>query len=177
MPARPMTGSSIRFANERVPSPAPATVVTSMWAWIISCAVPLLAIIYSLVLITEIRAHLLATATEKDPTASVETLEKVVTITVWIALGVLIATVVLQIVLAVVMINRRGWARYPLLLVGLVGVPAAGVAFGALSDDAAASRGNLSIGISVQAIMVLAGAILMFLPTANYWFRTRGRSR
>lgn len=165
------------YPVETAPVPAPASVVASMWAWILSCLVPLLAVVYSVVLMEEVRAHLLVAATEKDPTATAESLDKVVNVTVWIALGALIATVVLVVLLAVVMINRKGWARFPLLLIGLLGIPAAGLAFGALSDDAAASRNNLTVGITAQAILVLIGAILMFLPAANFWFRARTRLR
>jgi hypothetical protein len=177
MPARPSTASSIRSPLDRLPVPAPRSVIASLWIWIISCLVPLVAIIYSVTRLDDVRAHLRATAMIEDPSATAESLDRVVNVTMWIALAALAVPVVVEIILAIVMANRRNWARVLLLLAGLLGIPAAAIAFGALSDDAAASKNNLAIGIAVQALLVVVAIVLMFVPSANHWFRTSRRAR
>jgi hypothetical protein len=177
MPARPSTASAIRSPLDVLPVPAPRCVVASTWIWIASCLVPLLAIIYSVTRLDDVRAHIHATAVIEDPTATAESLDRVVNVTMWIALAALAVPAVVEIVLALLMVNRRNWARVLLLLVGLLGIPAAAIAFGALSDDAAASKNNLAIGIAVQALLVVVAIVLMFLPSANHWFRSRRSGR
>jgi len=173
MPVRPSTASQILSPLDNIPAPAPISVVVSMWAWIFSCVVPLLAIVYSLTRLDDVRTHLQGTALIETPDKTAESIDRVVTITVSIALVSLAVPIIFEIILAILMVNRRNWARMMLLLFGLIGIPAAAIAFGALSDDGAANKNNLTIGISVQALLVLFAIIVMFLPSANYWFRTR----
>lgn len=160
---------------DALPAPTPRSVIASTWIWITSCLVPLAAIIYSVTRLDQVRAHIHATAVAEDPAATAESLGRVVDVTMWVALGALAVPVVVEIVLAVLMVNRRNWARVLLLLIGLIGIPAAAIAFGALSDDAAASRNNLAIGIAAQALLVVVAIVLMFLPSANHWFASRRR--
>lgn len=138
---------------------------------------PLAAIAYSVTRLDDVRANLRATAVMESPDATAASLDEVVDVTIWIALAALAAPAVIVIILALLMVNRRNWARILLLLVGLISVPSAAIAFGALSDDAMASKNNLTIGIGLQALLVLIASVLMFLPSANLWYRTRRRTR
>jgi len=176
-PERPSTASGIRSPLDTPPPPTPRSVIASLWSWIASCLVPLAAIAYSITRLDDVRATLRATAVVESPDATAESLDEVVDVTIWIALAALAAPAVIVTILALLMVNRRNWARILLLLFGLISVPAAAIAFGALSDDAVASKNNLAIGIAVQALLVLIASVLMFLPSANLWFRTRRRPR
>ena len=177
MPVRPSTASGIRSPLDALPPPTPRSVLSSLWAWIAGCLVPLAAIAYSVTRLDDVRANLRATAVMESPDATAASLDEVVDVTIWIALAALAAPAVIVIILALLMVNRRNWARILLLLVGLISVPSAAIAFGALSDDAMASKNNLTIGIGLQALLVLIASVLMFLPSANLWYRTRRRTR
>ena len=174
-PVRPSTASAIRSPLDILPTPAPRSVLLSSWTWIASGLIPLLAIIYSFTKLDDVRAHLRATAVAETPTATEASLDRVVDVTVLTAIAALAAPIVVVIALAIVMVKRQNWARIMLLLIGLAAVPAAALAFEALSEDAPADVHNLTIGIAVQALVILAAVVLMFRPSANRWFRTRRR--
>ncbi len=144
-----------------------------MWLWLASGLIPVLGLVYALTRFSDISEHLKAAARAADPTASVETISRISSVTALTGLLALAVPVILQIMLALLMINRHGWPRYFLIIVGLVGVPAAAVAFGALSDESTQTQNNAEIGVAVQTVLVLLAIVLMFLPTANSWFRTK----
>ena len=137
---------------------------------------PLLAIILTLSRLTEVRAHLTATALSDTPDLTAASLTRIVTVTIWVAVAALVVPIIIEVVLALVMVNRGNWARFVLPPVGLLALPAAVIAFEALSDETAlTNHSNMIIGISVQAALVLIATVLMFVPSAARWFRTRPR--
>lgn len=174
-PTRPERQSHIRSPFEEGPPPAPASVVTSMWLWIASGLVPVLGLVYSLTRFTEVSEHLKEAARVADPAASADAIDKVANVTALIAMLALAVPVILQIVFALLMVNGRSWARFMLIFVGVLELPAAAIAFGALSDEGEQTQNNLEIGIGIQAVLVLLAIVLMFLPGANLWYRERRR--
>ncbi len=73
------------------------------------------------------------------------------------------------------MVNRRGWTRYLLIVIAVIQLPVAVLAFGALSDESAWMQHYLEFGIGLLAAAVLAAIALMFVPSARRWFSARGR--
>ena len=142
-----------------------------MWLWLASGLVPLLGLVYAITRFSDISEHLKTVARSAEPTASAETINRIASVTALIALLTLAVPVIVEIVLALLMVNGRGWARYLLIIIGFVGVPAAAIAFGALSDEGAQTKNNLEIGIGIQAVLIVTAIVLMFLPSANRWFR------
>lgn len=137
----------------------------------------MIAITYALSRLADVRAHQQAIAVIETPGSTAISLERAVTVTVWIAIASLALPILLEVIFAVLMVKRHNWARIALLVVGLVVVPASLIAVDALSDDAAVTnRAYVLIGIGVQALLVLIGALLMYRPEANIWFRTKSRS-
>ncbi|MET0865935.1 MAG: hypothetical protein ABWZ98_16510, partial [Nakamurella sp.] len=155
-PARPARTSHLRSPLEDLADPAPRSVRLSFWVWIASCLPPLLAIILTLSRLTEVRAHLTATALAETPDLTAASLARIVTVTIWVAIAALAVPIVIEVALALVMVNRGNWARFVLPVVGLLALPAAVIAFDALSDETAlTNHSNMIIGISVQAALVL----------------------
>jgi hypothetical protein len=147
-----------------------------MWAWLSSCLFPIIAITYALSRLADVKAHQRAIALVETPDATAVSLDRAVTVTVWIAIASLALPIVLEVVFAILMVKRLNWARIALLVVGLLAVPASLIAVDALSDDAAVTnRTYVLIGIAVQALLVLVAVVLMYRPEASVWFRTRPR--
>ncbi len=137
----------------------------------------MIAITYAVSRLTDVRAHQRAIALIETPNATAVSLERAVTVTVWIAIASLALPIVLEVVFAILMVKRQNWARIALLVVGVVAVPVSLIAVDALSDDAAvANRSYVLIGIALQALLVLVAIVLMYRPDANVWFRTKPRS-
>ena len=146
-----------------------------MWLWIAAGIIPVLGLVAALTRFTEIGEHLREAARTADPGATAEAISRAAGVTVLAALLALAVPVIVQIVLALLMVNRRGWARILLAIVGLLGLPVAVIAFGALSDESPQTQRNLEIGISLQAVLIVLATVLMFLPAANRWFSGRRR--
>jgi hypothetical protein len=173
-PPRPPRASTIRSPLDSLPTPAPHSVRLSLGTWLASCLFPVIAITYALSRLADVRAHQRAIALIETPDATPVSLDRAVTVTIWIAIASLALPIVLEVVFAILMVKRLNWARTALLIVGLVAVPASLIAVDALSDDAALTNRNyVLIGIAVQALLVLVAAVLMYRPDANIWFRTR----
>lgn len=141
-----------------------------------SCLFPMIAITYAVSRLAGVRAHQRAIALIETPDSTVESLDRAVTVTIWIAVATLVLPILSEAVFAVLMVKRQNWARIALLVVGLVAVPASVIAVDALSDEpAVTNRTYVLIGIGLQALLVLIAAVLMFRPEANIWFRTKPR--
>jgi len=149
-----------------------------MWAWLASTVFPLIAITYAASRMSDVQAHQRAIALTQTPNATAESLDRVVTVTVWLALAALAVPVLIEVVFAILMVKRTAWARIGLLIIGILALPGSLIAVDALSDDAAvANRVYVLIGIGVQALLALVGALLMYRPAANLWFNTRPRPK
>lgn len=145
-------------------------------AWLASCLFPMIAITYALSRLADVRAHQRAIALIETPDTTPVSLDRAVTVTIWIAIASLALPIALEVVFAILMVKRQNWARAALLVVGLLAVPASLIAVDALSDDAAVTnRSYVLIGIGLQALLVLAAVLLMYRPEANIWFRTKPR--
>jgi hypothetical protein len=147
-----------------------------MWFWLASCLFPIIAITYAVSRLADVRAHQRAIALIETPNSTAESLDRSVTVTIWIALASLVLPILLEAVFVVLMVKRNNWARIALLVVGLVAVAASVIAVDALSDDAAVTnRTYVLIGIGLQALLVAIAAVLMYRPEASIWFRTKPR--
>jgi len=147
-----------------------------MWSWLASCVFPMIAVTYAVSRLADVQVHQRAIALTETPRATAESVDRAVTVTIWIAVASLVLFILLEAVFAVLMAKRQNWARIALLVIGLAAVPASVIAVDALSDDAAvANRTYVLIGIGLQALLVLIAAVLMYRPEASVWFRTKPR--
>ena len=159
---------------DALPTPAPQAVRFSLGAWLASCIFPLIAVTYAVSRMSDVRAHQRAIALAETPDSTATSLDRVVNVTVWIALAAMILPVIIEVVLAILMAKRLAWARIGLLIIGVLAVPASLIAVDALSDDqAVTNRTWVLVGVGIQALLALIGALLMYRREANVWFSTR----
>lgn len=164
----------MRSPLDALPTPAPPSVRFSLGAWLASCIFPLIAVTYALSRMSDVRAHQRAIALAETPDSTATSLDRVVNVTVWIALAAMILPVIIEVVFAILMVKRVAWARIGLLAIGVLAVPASLIAVDALSDDqAVTNRTWVVVGVGIQALLALIGAILMYRREANVWFNTR----
>jgi len=84
------------------------------------------------------------------------------------ALGGTALLVSLQVVLTVVMGTRRSWARALLTVVAVLSLPVL-----ILTRDVVG--GQAGWALALEALLMLAALVTMFLPAANSWFRSDRR--
>ncbi len=146
-----------------------------MWLWLASGIIPVLGLVSALTRFTDIREHLREAARTADAGASAEAISRAASLTAAAALLGLAVPVIAQIILALLMVNGRGWARYLLIIVALIQLPIAVLAFGALSDQSGQMQNYLEVAIGLLAFVVLVAIVLMFLPGSRRWFAGRRR--
>ena len=95
-PPRPPRASAIRSPLDSLPTPAPQSVRLALWAWLASCLFPMIAITYALPGSPDVRAHQRAIALIETPNATAVSLDRAVTVTVWIAIASLALPIVLR---------------------------------------------------------------------------------
>jgi len=86
-----------------------------MWAWLASGIFPVIAIVYAVSRLSDVRAHQRAIAVIETPNSTAASLDRAVDVTIWIALAALALPVLIEIVLAILMVKRRAWARIGLM--------------------------------------------------------------
>jgi hypothetical protein len=164
-PGYPVTGPPGPF-----PPPGPPKVVRwSYWLWMASFTVGLLAIGYSVSRFDQLHTLLADKVRAQRPEIGTELLNRVVDMTLAIGLGGATGIIVVQLLLAVLMRTRRNWARVLLATVAVLGLLT--MAFSLVTIDERAQW-----ALPLQALLVVASTVLMFLPAANAWFRRRSPS-
>lgn len=175
-PQRPPRESTLRSPLDQLPTPAPRAVRLSVAAWLASCLFPLAAVTYAVVRMSDVRDHQRTIALADDANYTATSLERAVDVTVWVALATLILPVIIEVVFAFLMVKRLAWARIGLMVTGVLAVAGSVIAVDALSDDqAVANRNWVLVGIGVQALLAVIGALLMYRRRANLWFATKPR--
>ncbi len=125
--------------------------------------------------IDAVRDLLEAAVRAEDPDASDSTVRGAVRTTIGVTLVVLGLTVGLRALLAAYMAARRGWARVLLVVFALPTAVLPAVGASLLTDGTLDSRPWLVSVVIAQEVLMLAGVVTMFLPSANRWFRMRLR--
>ena len=124
-----------------------------------------------------VRDHQRAVALADGTNYTATSLERAVDVTVWIALAAMILPVIVEVVFAVLLVKRLAWARIGLMVTGALAVAASLIAVDALSDDqAVTNRTWVLVGVGIQALLALIGAVLMYRREANVWFTTRPKA-
>jgi len=146
--------------------PRPRAVELSYWLWVGACLVGVLTAIVTLRFFGELKAVVLAIVDRQDPLETSATQEKVAGATVATLIGAGALLAVVQMAFAVTMRTGRGWARF-----ALVGLTILGVLYSVAVFDAAPAVSRAGI-LGSGALMVIA-LLPMFLPGARRWFADR----
>jgi hypothetical protein len=159
-PPRPSTArlSTPPIAARRELS-RPRVVTTSCWLWLVAALVAIATVALTVSRLDAVRADLGRAVLESDPSASRDTVDRVVDVSV---LVIIIGGLVLGVTGGLVALGLRagrGWAR-----VTLTGVTVLVVGYGVLVQSA---TGWLVLG---YAALTVLGAVGMYLPGSRRWF-------
>lgn len=149
------------------PSPGPPRAVQwSYWLWMVSFAIGLLVIGYSVLRFDQLHELLAEQVRAQRPDIGADLLNRIVDITLATGLGGSTGIIVVQLLFAVLMRARRNWARVLLAVTAVFGL--VGLGFSLVTVDKRAQ-----LALPVQALLVIAAIVLMFVPSAGAWFRNR----
>jgi len=146
------------------PHRVPTVMRTSLGLWIASSLAGLVAMALSFRRLPELRAGLEEIARQRQPDVEADVVGDAVGILLYGALGATICLVSLQVLLAVAMGTRRNWARVLLTVIAVLSLPVL-----ILTRDIV--RGQAGWALALEALLMLAALVAMFLPAANSWFR------
>jgi hypothetical protein len=176
-PERPPLSVPVPSPLEGLVGPAPGSLVASWRLWIASFLVGALVTGYVISQRAELLLKIEDAVRADDPAITAESLDRVVSVTLYAALGGVLLIVVVEAILAGLMRRRHNWARVLLTLVGLLSLPGFYVAQDLLSTDAPLHRNYVQLGLALQGLLTLAAIVVMFAPSANAWFRVHHRAK
>ncbi|MGH3914502.1 MAG: hypothetical protein ACRDTC_14020 [Pseudonocardiaceae bacterium] len=143
--------------------PRPRVVDVSYWLWLAACLMGVITVAATLIYFSELQAGMLSMIEQRFPSETPATREQVATAAVAILIGAGVLVVLVQMTLAILLHSGRGWARFALVVFGILGT-----GYGVVVVGAAPVVTKAGLGATVG-LMVLAG-VLMFLPRARTWF-------
>jgi len=166
-PPRPAVTSDLAppVARARLPRPATVRATAALWwAGSLAAATGLSAALLDL---GALRDRLAALATAEDPAAPADLVADGVQATIALVLGGVAALVALSLVWTALLVRRRGWARWALLLGAVAAVPALGVAQSVVAGGADLDRWAL---VAAAGLFVVA-LVPLLSRSARAWFR------
>jgi hypothetical protein len=170
-PPRPALSVTVPSPLDSLASPPPRTVAVSFLLWLASLIVGFAVAGYAYTQLDDLRPELRAAILAEDPTITAESLDQVVNASLYVALGTLLAFIVVEALLAATMHRGRNWARILLAALGLVSVPTLIIVRGVLSLGQPITEDYVLVGLALQELLMLSAVVAMFLPSANVWFR------
>jgi hypothetical protein len=135
--------------------------------WSLACIAGVAGIVFALADGDALRAKLRDAALESRPDATADTLADGVRVTVLLVLGAVALLVLLAALGVRLTLRRRSWARWLLLVVGVLTLLAADLAQDVVSGGRDADR----IAFVVQAGLVVAALVALFLRSSRSWLR------
>jgi len=114
-----------------------------------------------------LRERLTATAYETDPAATADAVGDAVRMTILVVLGTVVGLTVLGLVWTALLLRRRSWARWALLVTGLATLFAADLAQSLVTGGPDLDR--LSLLAQLCAVVVATG--LSLAPSTRAWLR------
>jgi hypothetical protein len=145
--------------------PAPRAVRASSWLWFAACAAGALGGLAALADGNALRDRLSAAARATDPAATAAAIDDAVLATVLVVLGTVAALVVLAVVWTAFLLRRRPWARWLLLVTGLLMLFAGDVALSLVTGGANLDR----IGLLAQMALVVPAMGLLLARSSRAW--------
>jgi hypothetical protein len=148
----------------------PRAAVVSGSIWIAACLAGAFGLLTAVADLAGLEARLAATAAASDPGASAGLIDDGVRVTVLLVLGGAALLVVACAVWTVFLALRRPWARWALVVTGLLTVVAADVAQDLVTGGSDLDR----IAFLAQAALALLALGTLFLPSLRAWLRNPG---
>ncbi|MGY2127786.1 hypothetical protein [Blastococcus sp. SYSU DS0617] len=116
-----------------------------------------------------LREKLTAEATEADPGLAADTIADGVTATTWLVLGSVAFLSLGLVVWTAVVLRRRAWARWLLLVTGVLVLVADDIAQSVVAGGSDVDR----IAFVAQAALVVVALVALFWRSTGRWLRAR----
>ncbi|MET3720723.1 MULTISPECIES: hypothetical protein [unclassified Arthrobacter] len=152
--------------------PTPRGVSLARVLWLLSFVAGVAVIVGSFLARTSHLERLRAVVDKMAPGGDANAISTSTAIVFWSSLSVLLLLIVLQVVLLAVIFARRGWARWLLFLLLTCQIPAMAVAAAFLVPEGDAGSTVLLLW-AAQLVLAFVGLLVLFLPAAGRWFRSR----
>ena len=152
------------------PRRIPTVMRASLGLWTASFLAGFVAMALSFRNLPELRAGLVEIARQRQPDVEADVADDAVSILLYGAVGGTVLLISLQAVLAVLVGTRRSWARVLLTVVAVLSLPVL-----ILTRDVVSGQARSMLVL--EALLVLAALVTMFLPAANSWFRQQRVTR
>jgi len=166
-PPRPAVAVDLSRPIAAAEAPCPRAVRISAWLWFAACAVGSLGGLAALADGNALRDRLAASARASEPAATTAVIDDAVLTTVLVVLGAVATLVVLTVVWTAFLLRRRSWARWLLLVTGLLTLFAGDVALSLVTGGADMDR----IGLLSQMLLLVPAMGLLVARSSRAWLR------
>ena len=166
-PPRPAVAAHLAQPIAPAEVACPRSVRASAWLWFAACAAGALGGLAALADGNALRDRLTTDARAADPAATAAAVDDAVLATVLVVLGAVATLVVLAVVWTAFLLCRRSWARWLLLVTGLLMLLVGDVALSLVTGGADLDR----IGLTVQLALVVPAMGLLIAHSTRAWLR------
>jgi hypothetical protein len=166
-PPRPAVAGDLSQPIGLPEATRPLAVRISAWFWFAACAAGALGGLAALADGNALRDRLSAAARASDPAATAAAIDDAVLATVLVVLGTVATLVVLALVWTAFLLRRRAWARWLLLVTGLLMLFVGDVALSLVTGGADLDR----IGLLAQMVLVVPAMGLLVARSSRAWLR------
>ncbi len=164
-PTRPSLATGAT-PSEIAARPRPRLVGVSYRLWLGACLAGVITAAVTLIYFGELKAEMLSIVERDFPRETPSTRNEVATAAVATLIGTGVLVVLAQMAFAIAMHSGRGWARYPLVLLALLGTLYSVVVFGAAPMVT-------KVGLLATTALMVIAVVPMFLTGARTWFAQR----
>ncbi len=168
-PARPVVATGVG-PLQAAAQPRPRGIDVSYWLWLGACLIGVLTATATLRYFDQLQAELLLIVEQEFPGETPATRDEVAMAAVAILIGAGVLVALAQTAFAITMYSGRGWARFVLVLLALLGW-----VYG-LSVFSAAPTVT-KVGLVTSAALMVVAVVLMFPAGARRWFAQRSLAR
>ncbi|MGH3786284.1 MAG: hypothetical protein ACRDRG_06945 [Pseudonocardiaceae bacterium] len=148
--------------------PRPGVIDVSYWLWIGACLVGVITAAATLRYFGELQAAVLPIVEQQFPDETPAKREQVATATLATLIGAGVVLVLVQMTLAIAMRSGRGWTRFALVGLTLLGALYSVAVSGAVPI-------TTKTGLLITIALMLIATVPPFLPHARPWFDSRLR--
>ncbi len=158
------------MSSELAALPRPRVIDVSYWLWLGACLVGVITAAVALRYFGELQAAVLSIVERQFPRETPAMREQVATATLATLIGAGVLVVLAQLAFAIAMHAGRGWARFALVLLTLLGA--------LYSVAASATAPTMTrAGLLTTTVLMVIAMVPMFLPGARTWFAQQRLAR
>jgi hypothetical protein len=148
-------------------APRPRTLRLSVLLWVTACLAGLAGIGAALADGEALRHRLTDTARALEPAASAAAVNDAVRTTILLVVGGVVVVCLVTVLWTVLVHQRRAWARWPLLVTGLLTLLSVDLAQSAVAGGNDLDR----VLLVAQACLVVVALVLLFTRSSRRWLR------